>query len=69
MNDEVKIQTELQQTLKWYGIIGGSCLSAILVVGIWFNFNQVETKVVIEKLKGQFYYLNKDVKEHLDKEH
>ena len=67
MTDEVKVQTELKETLKWHGIIGGSALTAILAVIVWFNIQQMDTKVLIEKIKGKVYYLEKKVDKHLDK--
>ena len=59
----------IKETLKWHGIIGGTALTAILTVILWFNIQQIDTRVMITKLKGQVYYLNRDVKEHLDKKH
>jgi len=67
MNEEVKSQTEIKETLKWYGIVGGACLLGILTVGIWFNLNQVETKVLVEKVKGKVYYLDRTLNKHLEK--
>jgi hypothetical protein len=69
MNDEVKVQTELKETLKWHGIIGGTALTSIAAVIIWFNVQQIDTKVLIEKTKGKMYYLEKVVKKHLDTKH
>ena len=66
MKDEVKQQTELKETLKWHGVIGGSALAAILTVIVWFNVQQIDTKVLIEKTKGKVYYLEKSVKEIKD---
>lgn len=59
----------IEETLKWHGKIGTAVLSAILAVGIWFNFQQMDTREKLVKLKGQVYYLNEDIKKHLDKGH
>ena len=67
MSEEVKVQTELQQTLKWFGIVGGACLLGILTVGIYFNIQQVDTKLLVEKVKGKIYYLDRTLNKHLDK--
>ena len=59
----------IEETLKWHGIIGGAALAAIITVGVWFNIQQMDTRERLQKLKGQVYYFNKDIKRHLEKDH
>ena len=76
MNEEVKIQTELsvgqaslKEALKWMSIMGGFSLATILSVMVWFNTQQLDIGKSLTRLKSQVFYLDKDVKKHLDITH